>query len=579
MERSSGLELALGSSIAQVELTAVHKADALEGRLDSLTRDTAVKLQKLGAQFTDQGDSLRTALAAASSESEEAIQALDTVSSQRIDQVSKSTTELEEALVGLMQGQEDRLTTAVGRCVEGLDSFRRDIVDKHAFLEQKFGDKISSQDERVDELSSNVLEVRAHFTDVCYTLDTRLQGDIADLRQQSEKAETATSDFHAEVDARISELVADWTMQLAREHEDTQAAVSDVSGRLDDVARSQHELLTTSVSRLEQRFGEQGTLLTKRLDNEHLHFHNLCEGLDASISSTQRDGAAELRLVEEALNSKFGDKLVATDARVAEMGRHFTDVCTAIERTFNSNLDELDSAFITGCHNLDTKTAAIATDLSELSAESSARLDRLASDVKEERGDRTQAAQALKAQILEAIGDAESSFSDGLLSLEKSEQENFSCLAERQDDLSKIVDTLSHELGQVEVRVGGDLASLQQTVEVDVKQQLTSLDQDLRSEVQSKLGQMNNQIKQDMQPVLAQTSVVANKVALDLESLKTRVILDADELKTGVTKSLESLAKQVDEVDAKVAGVTQMSDVNVLLMGAAAASGEQGPGR
>ena len=84
------------------------------------------------------------------------------------------------------------------------------------------------------------------------------------------------------------------------------------------------------------------------------------------------------------------------------------------------------------------------------------------------------------------------------------------------------------------------MASLQQTVEVDVKQQLTSLDQDLRSEVQSKLGQMNNQIKQDMQPVLAQTSVVANKVASDLESLKTRVILDADELKTGVTKSLES---------------------------------------
>eukprot|EP01048_Picozoa_sp_COSAG05_P012893 COSAG05_NODE_1326_length_5179_cov_477.427756_1_plen_570_part_00 len=568
------MELTLGSSIAQVELTAVHKADALEGRLDSLTRDTAANLQKLTAQSTQQGEAMKTALAVASSESEEAIRIVDTVSSQRIDQVAKSITELEEALVGTMQGQEDRLTTAVSGCVAGLDSFRRDIVDKHAFLEQKFGDKISAQDERVDELSSNVLEVRTHFTDVCYTLDTRLQGEIADIRQQSEQAEALTNDFHAEVDARMSDSVADWKAQLAREHEDSQVAVSDLSGRLDDVARSQHELLTTSVSRLEQRFGEQSALLTKRLDSEHLHFHNLCEGLDASISSTQRDGAAELRMVEEALNQKFGDKVVATDARVAAMGRHFTDVCTAIERTFNSNLDELDSAFINGCKSLDVKTAAIAADLSELSAESSKRLEQLATDIAEENSSRTEAAQALKAQVLHAIGAAETSFSDDLKALEKAEQENHVVLTERQDQVSKIVESLSDELGAIEVKLVGELTSLQQTVNVDVKKQLSSLDQDLRSEVSTKLGLMNAQIKQEMEPALEQTSVLSRKLASDLESLKTRVSLDVGDLKAGVTKNMEDLAKQVDDMDTRVADVTQMSDINVLLTGCAVAAGD-----
>eukprot|EP01047_Picozoa_sp_COSAG01_P133385 COSAG01_NODE_63371_length_280_cov_0.834254_1_plen_52_part_01 len=51
-------------------------------------------------------------------------------------------------------------------------------------------------------------------------------------------------------------------------------------------------------------------------------------------------------------------------------------------------------------------------------------------------------------------------------------------LTERQDQVSKIVESLSDELGAIEVKLVGELTSLQQTVNVDVKKQLSSLDQD-----------------------------------------------------------------------------------------------------
>ena len=45
------------------------------------------------------------------------------------------------------------------------------------------------------------------------------------------------------------------------------------------------------------------------------------------------------------------------EERLASEHRHFTDVCTRIEQTFNSNLDELDAAFIEACNKLDASGA------------------------------------------------------------------------------------------------------------------------------------------------------------------------------------------------------------------------------
>jgi hypothetical protein len=76
-----------------------------------------------------------------------------------------------------------------------------------------------------------------------------------------------------------------------------------------------------------------------------------------------------------------------------------------------------------------------------------------------------------------------------------------------------------------------------------------------------------------MEPKLAETEMVARSAVAKLETLETRVMLEQDELKTGMTKSLEDISKELDELTEKVDGMTAGLDINVLLMGAASASG------
>ena len=67
--------------------------------------------------------------------------------------------------------------------------------------------------------------------------------------------------------------------------------------------------------------------------------------------------------------------------------------------------------------------------------------------------------------------------------------------------------------------------------------------------------------------------MVARSAVAKLETLETRVMLEQDELKTGMTKSLEDISKELDDLTEKVDGMTAGLDINVLLMGAASASG------
>ena len=76
-----------------------------------------------------------------------------------------------------------------------------------------------------------------------------------------------------------------------------------------------------------------------------------------------------------------------------------------------------------------------------------------------------------------------------------------------------------------------------------------------------------------MEPKLADTETVARSALGKVETLETRVMLEQDELKTGMTKGLEDLSKELDELTDKVDGMTASLDINALLMGAASATG------
>ena len=76
-----------------------------------------------------------------------------------------------------------------------------------------------------------------------------------------------------------------------------------------------------------------------------------------------------------------------------------------------------------------------------------------------------------------------------------------------------------------------------------------------------------------MEPKLADTEQVARSAVAKLETLETRVMLEQDELKTGMTKTLEDMSKELEELEEKVDGMTAGLDINMLLMGAASANG------
>ena len=83
------------------------------------------------------------------------------------------------------------------------------------------------------------------------------------------------------------------------------------------------------------------------------------------------------------------------------------------------------------------------------------------------------------------------------------------------------------------------------------------------------LEAMNTRVKKEMEPKLAETELAVRSVSSKLETLETRVMLEQDELKTGMTKSLETMSTELDELGEKVDGMTADLDINALLMGAA----------
>ena len=74
-----------------------------------------------------------------------------------------------------------------------------------------------------------------------------------------------------------------------------------------------------------------------------------------------------------------------------------------------------------------------------------------------------------------------------------------------------------------------------------------------------------------MAPKLDETEKIAKHADNGLETLKNTIMIDSEELKTGVTKSLEGIAEDLDELTKKVDDMTADLDINAMLGNLAAA--------
>jgi hypothetical protein len=564
VERGSQIEQALGNTIGQIERNAIQKDDELDTRIESVLRQMTQNTERLQRQCDQQGDSLRTMMLSMATEHEQAVQAVDVAFNTRIDQIAQSMDEQDAGLIASISSQDERLSSAISGCASQLQVVQDEMEQKHAYFEQKFTDKAEAQDERSDELSSSILELREHFSAVGVTLDSRISKEVSDLRQAAEAVERRImKSVQAQIDSAAKELSGDWSAQLDREHQSSTSAVAHLSSKVDEAAQTLEEQLSTNVSRLDKKMAEQNAMLSKRVDKEHTHFQDLCAGLEESISRYQLEANKELHTVEQNLTTRFGDKFVATDARIASTGSHFAEVCTAIERTFNSNLDELDAAFIQAVGKIDGTTADIAKQLLDTSTEASSRLDQLTKDLSAESDRRTGEISELNSTVFSTLSDAESAFGDGLRQLEISTGRKFELVSERTDGLSRAIQTTGTNLGRLAQKLDAQIAETVQLSKDFVDQKLETHGSSIAEKMSS------------LEQTLDGTVSKADTTEARLSTLEVRSTLAIQDLQADVPElanGLQSLISDVDNLQTKMEDVAANADINALLVEATARS-------
>ena len=291
-----------------------------------------------------------------------------------------------------------------------------------------------------------------------------------------------------------------------------------------------------------------------------------------------------------------------TEDRLSTEHRHFTEVCTRIEQTFNSNLDELDAAFIEACNKLDATGAENRMAIEQHHAHFTQCVNQLAQTMAADSDAAAKTVEKNRVQTVEALTKLEATLSQDIATLDSSTLEKSAQQDERVDELSAMLarvekctqdDLLAHkresvnQLDDAKSSLGADLRTLEKTMNLEVRDQVSTLDAsvgrrltDLQSLVEDKVQQsidtmsksldaMNTRVKKEMEPKLAETETIARSATAKLETLETRVMLEQDELKTGMTKSLQDMSTELDELSEKVDGLTPGLDINALLMGAA----------
>ena len=371
--------------------------------------------------------------------------------------------------------------------------------------------------------------------------------------------------------------------------------------------------LLVDIDRADNKAAEQSEVLHKRIDTEHKTFQSISEKLSASIADNHSHLDTKLTDSYESLDKKYGEKSVQHEERLGTEHRHFTDVCTRIEQTFNSNLDELDAAFIEACNKLDGTSAEDRGTIEQHHAHFEQQIAQLGEELNVKAAAQSRTAEKNMAQTVETVSKLESALSRDISLLDASMLEKSAQQDERvdelsamltqvercaKDDLSALARESSVELAGAKAQLGGDmraqeqklsddLRALDQKVEVEVVDKISTLDEsvnhkltDLKDMVEDKVQTsidmmstqvevMNTRVKKEMEPKLAETEKALGMTKAKLETLETRVMLEQDELKTGMTKSLEGISTELDDLTFKVDEMTSDLDINALLMGAA----------
>ena len=191
-----------------------------------------------------------------------------------------------------------------------------------AELEKKVVDKATSQDARMDDLSSIVTEHQQHFSAVCEEMKQN-------LTEQNSAQDSKAAAQHNHFTEVCEEMKQTWKEKIRLE-----------SDRVSDLAvaiRDSHEQLSSSCAGIEQRFAEKNAAQDEVLQQQGEQTAEISASVDQRLSDVQTDAKAQtdvlMNTLEEKLqhfsnvcsniDSKFSQKMAAQDDRMNTQEEHF----------------------------------------------------------------------------------------------------------------------------------------------------------------------------------------------------------------------------------------------------------------
>lgn len=434
-------------------------------------------------------------------------------------------------------------------------------------------------------------ETKEHFADLCSKLDTRLTQDYTQLMQQVEQDREQLATACRDLDAKLTETNELLSKRVDREFEQFTQVCAKLDKRLEFEVASAREHLLVEIDRANQKASDQNALLHKRIDAEHDTFAGISEKLSTTVAENHSRLDSQLTDAYESLDKKYGEKVVQHEERLGSEHRHFTDVCTRIQQTFNANLDELDGAFSEACTKLDAAGAQNQTTIDQHYAHFTQRVDELAEVVVAKSEATAELVEQNKVETVEAQTKLEVALKHNIGTLDSSMLEKSHQQDERVDDLSRMLTRVensaqqdlsaqkhesSSQLADAKASLGRDLQALGKQIDFEVRDQISTLKNLVEQRVQKSvdttsalLEGLNTRLKQEMEPKLADTETVARNAISQLETIETRLSVKQLESNAELEAELEAVRTEMEKLTNTVNGLVPALDVNTLLMSAA----------
>ena len=400
------------------------------------------------------------------------------------------STQLKENLSTLQQSLTDVCANLDQKFGERLENQKDLCSDMCTALDKKFGEKGLTTENRVDELSSALLDHHRHFTALNGSLEKKItrETQLQEDRNQAQYAQLSTT--CASIDQKFG------------------AKASATDARTDELAavvEDHHRNFTFVCDKLETKFTEENTVQNERMEDQQMHFSQVYEAMDkkftlesssqlesievlqkavgddqahfgglcseleekiSGVESTMEERSAQLRdhftHNFSSIEATFTEANTAQDERVEMHHKHLTGVCNDLEAVMNQrgteqdgrmnelgdSLDqnythcigitsELDSTLTQKMDAQDERVDGISSSMDEMFAISSASIERLEQKIIEESGLRDARAADLEQHVNDACASLDGKINVEIETLATTVEENSSDHLARTEHVSE----------------------------------------------------------------------------------------------------------------------------------------------